>query len=266
MDDGSTDNSWEIIRTYKFPSHFKLIIFRLEHNQGCGSAKRKCVELATGDFCGFLDPDDTLMSVAIELMVQAHSQHSKTSLISSKFIYVDENLQFESLGVIGEQMLQDTSYLCYAKNAITAFATFKLKKYRETDGINPKLKRAIDQDLYYKLEEVGQIHFLNEYLYNYRITNKSISANDNSFKADYWHVFVVMNDARKRRRNNRSVKNLGIIEYAKRKNSHFVWRIKLATEESKIIKKYFFTLRALLNYPFQNTFYLFKCLIIPRYA
>lgn len=266
VDDCSTDDSWEFILNYKFPSRFKIKKKLLERNYGCGTAKRICAELATGDICGFVDPDDTIELNGVERMVIAHNENPNVSLVSSKFKYVNQNLEFLKFGEIGQMIPQYHSYLTFGNNAITAFSTFKRTIYQMTEGINPNLKRAVDQDLYYRLEEVGNVLFLNEYLYNYRITEKSISANQNSFKADYWHIFVVMSDTIKRRKQNKTLKSLSHINYVKMKNSHFIWRIKLAKDQGHLFKKYFFIYKAFLTYPFQNTFYLFKCLIIPKYA
>lgn len=264
VDDGSTDNSWEVIESFRFPASFKLIKHRILQNQGCGYAKRKCVELATGEICGFIDPDDTIESQAIQLMTDVHLNDGNVSLVSSKFNYVDENLQITTRGKIGEVIPDKSSYLCYGQNAITAFATFKLTKYQQSLGIDPRLKRAVDQDLYYKLEEIGNVKFINEYLYNYRITNQSISANENSFKADYWHIFIVMDSAYKRRKIGSSACNISKIYLSQKKQSHLIWRIKLSKES--YWRKFNFVMRAIITCPFRNSFYLLKCLVIPNYA
>ncbi len=266
VDDCSTDNSWEFISNYEFPTSYLVKKYLMHKNFGCGSAKRKCVELATGDICGFVDPDDTIELIAVERMVNVHYENPDVSLVSSKFKYVNQNLEFVKFGDIGQIIPKGESYLTFGNNAITALSTFKRSRYQLTDGINPHLKRAVDQDLYYRLEEVGDILFLNEFLYNYRITEKSISANQNSFRAEYWHIFVVMNDAIKRRKTIGHLTSVSKINYLMLKNQHFIWRIKLAKENDDFMKKYFFTFSAFLTYPFKNTFYLFKCLVLPKYA
>jgi len=67
-----------------------------------------------------------------------------------------------------------------------------------TVGINIFLKRAVDQDLYLKLEEVGSFLFIDKPLYFYRIHNNQISLGENNYKAFYYHIKVI-EDACKRR-------------------------------------------------------------------
>ena len=54
VDDGSTDSSLDILRSYSDP---RLIILTHE-NQGAGVARNKGVEIAQGDYIMFLDSDD----------------------------------------------------------------------------------------------------------------------------------------------------------------------------------------------------------------
>ena len=70
VDDGSTDNSKEIYRQYEQNSRFHIVYN--EQNRGCGYTKWRCVEEAHGEICGFLDPDDVLMSDALEKMEKVH--------------------------------------------------------------------------------------------------------------------------------------------------------------------------------------------------
>src|SRR5690348_4514160 len=68
IDDKSTDNSIELInRLIRLDPRFKLI--ENDKNYGCGYTKRRCVELSSGEVCGFLDPDDALENEALEVMV-----------------------------------------------------------------------------------------------------------------------------------------------------------------------------------------------------
>ena len=48
-------------------------------------------------------------------------------------------------------------------------------KYNMTKGIDVNLKSADDYDLWYKMEEVGRIDYLDEKLYYYRINPKGVS-------------------------------------------------------------------------------------------
>lgn len=193
VDDGSTDNSKELYQQYR--DEHRIKIFFNEENKGCGYTKRRCAELATGEICGFLDPDDIIMPNALEVMVNLHNQNKEASLIYSNFIQADENLKkqkkLEPHPLKSDLLTTNSGYISH-------FATFKRSLYLRTKGIDAKFKRAIDQDLYYKLDEVGSVIYENSYLYIYRVHDGGISVNKNELAAFSWRLVAIM-DACERR-------------------------------------------------------------------
>lgn len=263
VDDASTDNSVEVIKNI-IQNDNRCKLFINEKNEKAGYTKNRCAHLSSGKICGFLDPDDTLEPNAIEVMINAHNEYPKTSIITSKHYLVDNNLNKIQIDVQGKAVPKDKSYLTYDKGALTHFATFKRESYLNTGGINPKFKRAVDQDLYYKLEEVGDIHFLYIPLYNYRINKNSISANENVYKAQYWH-FVAIIDAYKRR-NKTNPKLFSNKKIKKIKYAYYKERMQLETKKGNFCNKYYFLKKITTVKPFKQIFYKIKCLIFYKYA
>lgn len=217
VDDKSTDNSFEIYEKYKANSRFH--IFYNEKNEGCGFTKRRCAEMANGEICGFLDPDDALAKDAIEIMIKEHELHEDVSMVYSRYYYADEQLNI--LGVSEHQcVLPDgVSFMEYGDGAISHFVSYKKSYYDQTVGIDEGYKRAVDHALYFLLEEVGKTHFIDKPLYYYRSnTGLNISTNGNSDYAFYWDV-IVMADACKRR-------GMSVEEIAFRKMDAFINEIK----------------------------------------
>ena len=73
------------------------------------------------------------------------------------------------------------------------------KIYDNTDGINPELKSAVDQDLYLKLYEMGNFTFIKQPLYLYRLHANGVSQ-DLSKKiklTENWQK-VIVNTAKRR--------------------------------------------------------------------
>jgi glycosyltransferase involved in cell wall biosynthesis len=195
VDDCSTDNSKEIYEKYN--SNNKIKIYYNKSNQGCGFTKRRCAELANGYLSGFLDPDDVLLPNALELMLHAHLERDSSSLIYSKYIACDQNLNQTHECDRKIEISKGSDFL-HENNGVTAFASFKKSKYDLTVGIDPTFKRAIDVDLYYKLEEVGDLTYIDKPLYLYRFHDGSISLNKNIFKAYYWHIKAIENACKRR--------------------------------------------------------------------
>lgn len=195
VDDASTDNSIQVLQPWTKDDRFKL--FCNDKNYGCGYTKGKCTALASGEICGFLDPDDVLTSDALEIMANKHTEHPDAALIYSDFFTCDKLLQHKNY-VKNKQLPESISYLLFAQPAIGHFSTFKKEKYNSTPGINANLQRAVDQDLFYKMEEAGDLVHVGKALYFYRLHKGGISVFENFNKAFSWHVYVVI-DACKRR-------------------------------------------------------------------
>ncbi len=261
VDDCSTDDSVSVLKQIIGDDN-RFRIFLNKENKGCGYTKNKCAELATGEISGFLDPDDALKTDALELMVVLHKKFDDVAIITSKYELVDLEMNFIEIGSHGEAIPENKSYLTFGKGALTAFATFKQKKYKQTEGIDSKMKRAVDQDLYYKMEEQGSHLFIDKVLYRYRIHQNSISNNENLFKAQYWHFYAVKKAYKRRKSLQLRIDNFSkkyIAEYA---SNYYLERFKAVKHTKKYYAKFYFLLKAILANPFYKFELKIKSLIL----
>ena len=206
VDDFSTDNSFEIYDKYKNDSRFH--IFFNEKNRECGYTKRRCVELASGELCGFLDPDDKLDPNALELMVQQHNVKPQCSLIySTLYLWdatTDSKIILEDVGAIEK----GEDFLISSNKIVSHFAVFKKAFYDKTTGIDKGLSSAVDFDLYVKLEEVGELLFVDIPLYYYRqgnVNSISIGTSELKNKAFYNRIKASLNAFVRRIKGNHSL-------------------------------------------------------------
>lgn len=210
VDDGSTDDSKEILQGLE--PNPKYHIYYNNVNHGCGYTKRKCVSLANGDICGFLDADDALTADALEIMVNNHIQLLDTSLVYSRCYLCNNVLSPLFVTTHQCQIPEGKSFLEYKRGAISHFVSFKKSYYDKTIGINPNFKIAEDLDLYFKLEEVGKTLFIDKPLYYYRSgTGNNTSLDKNVIRAAYWEI-IAKTDACRRRNLNYEIVELPIIE------------------------------------------------------
>lgn len=188
VDDASTDHSLEMIQQYQTKDE-RIKWFGNEQNQGVGFTKTRCIAEASGAICGFVDPDDTITPDAIEKMVEAHTKHPEAALIYSNYYECDEQLRitrtYQSKQVINQQY----DFFNEA-GEIGPFATFKLASYQQTVGLNSSLKRAIDQDLYLKLYDIGPCLHLPATLYYYRMHANGLATQAQANLAYYWYWVV----------------------------------------------------------------------------
>lgn len=196
VDDASTDNSAEVLKKYETDTRIK--VFKNDKNEGCGFTKRRCAELALGEICGFLDPDDALTVEALGTSVNEHIRHPDCSFTYSRMILCDENLKNVRESFYAEPIPAGKTYLHLPCGKVAHFVCFKRKLYLQTAGIDPSFIRAVDQDLYYKLEEQGPVVFIDKALYNYRTHRGGISTFENTDKAFAWSILARVEACRRR--------------------------------------------------------------------
>lgn len=84
VDDGSTDNSQQIAKSYVEKYPFITLIY--SQNQGLSAARNKGLRLAKGEYIHFVDSDDYLLgnhfSVIYQLAEQAHAEIIRIQILS----------------------------------------------------------------------------------------------------------------------------------------------------------------------------------------
>ncbi|NJO92417.1 MAG: glycosyltransferase [Chloroflexia bacterium] len=205
----------------KKSSRIKLLVNK--KNKGYGYSLNKGFANANGDILCRLDPDDKLKENALELMVNAHFLDEGLALVYSTHYKCDEKLNIVSVSDYVGPIPNSETYLTFKNNYhnnISQFATFKKKFYLKTSGVNPKFKRAVDKDLYYKLEEVGKTLFIPEAFYYYRHHPGSISLFKNELKARLWEMKAKENAYK--RRLDTDIKNITLTNV--RENYIFIYK------------------------------------------
>ncbi len=201
VDDFSNDHSIDI---YESIIDKRIKVFFNNENKGAGYTFYKAIELAKGELCGLIGAEDTLEPNALEVMVEMHKKREDASLITSRYNFCDEDLNYLWTSEKREKN-EDLSYLFDRNHAAEQFSVFKMDAYKKTSGINPSIKRAVDMDLYFKLEEVGKMLFIDDVLYSYRLHQGGISQTD--YKARFWHLIVVKDACERRGLNPEDVAN-----------------------------------------------------------
>lgn len=198
VDDCSNDGSYEkLVELSKQDDKIKL--FRNSANKKVGYTKRRCVEEASGDICGFVDPDDRIVANALEDVMDAYKNNADIISTYSKIKLIDEFSQQKGVFNLTKKIKNNHKTFFNINFEVAHFFTFKKEIYDQTQGINPKLIISEDQDLYMKLYELGEFYFIDSFQYLYRIHDKGISQNKNKTiqQKEDWHQ--VLNDTCKRR-------------------------------------------------------------------
>ncbi len=90
VDDGSTDNTKNVIETFDDPR----VQYYYQENKGRSVARNYALLLAKGKYITFLDSDDLYLSNKLELQVNYLDLHSDISMIYTSANCIDENGNF----------------------------------------------------------------------------------------------------------------------------------------------------------------------------
>jgi len=188
VDDCSTDGSLSQIRALT-ENDSRVQIFENKKNEGVGFTKKKCIEMANGEICGFIDPDDAVTVGALQLSVQQYEKDPKIAATYSQLIFCDENLKPVKLFTRTRKIKSGKKYFFNINNEVSHFFTFKKEKYELTSGINAELRYAEDFDLYLKMYEKGSFKYIPKPLYFYRRHDKGLTQDKNKSKTvhEYWN-------------------------------------------------------------------------------
>lgn len=197
LDDTSTDDSLEVIKSIIGDDN-RFKIFKNENNSGVGITKSKLIELATGEICGFVDPDDAITPNALKASIEIFKNQKEVVLTYSKYVKCDENLKEIDIPKNPMTVPNNDPYFFNCPVHIVHFVCFRKDIYETTEKMNPEMKIAEDQDLYLKMYEKGKVKFIDEANYLYRTHPGGISQNDNRPKSREYFSKVIFNAMKRR--------------------------------------------------------------------
>lgn len=198
MDDCSTDDSIEIIKeTIENDSRF--VLHESPINQGVGIVKSELIELASGEVCTFVDPDDAITPTALENHVKTLKKDAQIAFTYSRLVKCDEFLNPLKEFRAAMQVPNDDSTFFNCPVQIAPLVCFRKEFYNKTSKMDSTKKIAEDQDIYLKMYEVGKVKFVDQTDYLYRGHPGGISQNDNKSKSyEYW-AEVIFNAMQRRK-------------------------------------------------------------------
>ena len=89
VNDGSTDNSLDILNEYAQKDSRFIVVS--QENQGQGIARNKAIDMATGDYIFFLDPDDWIDNNTFEILIDKFNQYKDIDFVQFNYICEKSN-------------------------------------------------------------------------------------------------------------------------------------------------------------------------------
>lgn len=168
IDDGSTDNTPNIIRSYHDP-RIRLICH--ENNMGIKNVLNEGIELSSNELIARMDADDISHPWRLEKQVDYLLKHPDCAMVSSRAKVIDKERNFkcayDPYKMDPYYALNFDCYICHPTVVFRKSCVQAVGQY--------SMEFSEDFDLWWKLSRVYRIHILEEPLLLYRIHDQNYS-------------------------------------------------------------------------------------------
>lgn len=166
VDDGSTDNTWEIVAEYCQKE--SRVTYLYQENSGPSVARNNGIANTSGEFILPLDADDKIADTYLEKAVNHFIQHPETTLVYCRTeLFGLEDGEYYRAAYKYDEFIYNNCFVCTAM--------YKRSDYLNTTGYNPNMTLGLeDWDFWISLLSPESIvHRLDELLFYYRIKQTS---------------------------------------------------------------------------------------------
>jgi glycosyltransferase involved in cell wall biosynthesis len=180
VDDGSTDGSLQIARSYD-----NIQILKQAH-QGVSSARNAGIAAARGSFLAFLDSDDIWDREKISKQIHDLQRHTDIGCVFCRF----EN--FFDPETSPPDWLNRSSFLDKRFKDMMSLCTMLIRKeiFDRVGNFNTDLRSGEDLDWFVRAKEAGIVSkHMDEILVSRRLHDKNLTYSNHSTKADLLRVF-----------------------------------------------------------------------------
>lgn len=173
VDDGSKDNTKEIVSTYSSDTRIK---YYYQENAGQPKAKNRGICESRGEFIAFLDADDIWMPSKLEEQLALFADpevgvvYSRRQWIDPNGVEISGNERMLQRGMILDYIFVD-NFVCFSSSVIR-------RSFLEMVGyFDESLPMGIDYDLWIRLASVCKFDFVDVALVKYRTGHSNLSKN-----------------------------------------------------------------------------------------
>lgn len=169
VNDGSTDNSLEIIKSY---DDERIKIMNNEKNIGLTKSLNKALKQARGEYIARQDADDISLSNRFEEQIKYLKNHLEVALIGTNAYLIDENGK-----VVGKRIASAKPSIkdLYKENQFNhGSVMFKKAVIDRLGGYNELLKYSQDYELWLRIAKSDEMRNLTQVLYKLRFHDENI--------------------------------------------------------------------------------------------
>lgn len=173
IDDGSTDNSYNILMEYCVKYDYITLIH--QKNQGAGLARNRGIAIAGGKYVAFMDPDDYYANNRVLETLYYHAEKNNVLICGGNVAQYYENGEImrredwfdENKRMSFRDYAYFQNYTCYI---------FNLEFLRENQILFPPYRRYQDPPfLMNVMTHIKEFYAINEVVYMYRVGHKKLT-------------------------------------------------------------------------------------------
>ena len=176
VDDGSTDNTKEIVQQYK-----DIKYFYIEH-KGISVARNTALEKSKGEYIAFLDSDDYWLPNKLNTQIQYFKDHPDCEIVFTKYenFFEDEKLKTNKRAM-HEKMMEK-----FLKQYLPS-SVIKKELFEKYGNFDENFSGVEDTEFLYRLLKKGVSinHIIPEVFYVRRIHGKNVTLNYNQDTVKY---------------------------------------------------------------------------------
>jgi alpha-1,3-rhamnosyltransferase len=183
VDDGSSDNSLEILNSYaqKFPEQVRVFTHANHQNRGISITTNLAIEKSKGKFIALIGSDDVWEENKLALQVEILEQNPKVGIVYSKAKIIDS--QGKATGsIIGQNFKKNRDQLAQilAKNFIPAPTVIFRRECFDRLGSFDETLVCSDWEMWLRILAHWEMAFIDEPLALYRVHQQNTSLGINA--------------------------------------------------------------------------------------
>jgi glycosyltransferase involved in cell wall biosynthesis len=187
VDDGSTDNTREVVDAFLADSRVKYLT---QENKGQAAAKNRGILESSGEYVAFLDADDMWAPEKLELQIPLFAGIENLGVVYSRVACIDKN--GSDLGVSNGELFRGCISSRLLIYNFVGFGTAVVKRecFDRLGGFDENYRMAIDYDLWLRFSTEYEFDFVDRPLLYYRWWPGQLS--NNYTKERYFCAVTIM--------------------------------------------------------------------------
>lgn len=174
IDDGSSDNSWNIIQEYVKKDH-RIIAIKNEENLKICKTLNKWIDLARWEYIARMDSDDISIVDRFEKQVQFLDKNLDVWIVGWTMEIMDENWNVYSQRKYNLNDAEIRKKLFRYSPFCHATTMYRKSIISKIGGYNIFLHDAEDYDLYFRIWKISNFSNITAVLYKMRVNKNSVT-------------------------------------------------------------------------------------------